>query len=78
MASLNDTFPCLISADSSDLKASLDPAFAIEPFPFRPTLDGPEGILSDLPSRRLPHGAGGRVPFISGTNLDEGLFLSSS
>ena len=77
-ASPNNTFPCLISADSSDLRSSLVAAFAIESFPFRPVLDGPEGILSDLPARRLSHGAGGRVPFMAGTTLDEGLFLSSS
>jgi len=51
---------------------------AIEPFPFRPVLDGHEGIISDLPSRRLSRGAGGRVPFMAGTVLDEGPFLSSS
>ena len=51
---------------------------AIEPFPFRPVLDGLEGIISDLPARRLSNGAGGRVPFIAGTVLDEGLVLSSS
>ncbi len=51
---------------------------AIELFPFRPVLDGPEGILSDLPSRRLLRGAGGRVPFMAGTVLDEGPFFSSS
>ncbi|KAI0284358.1 Alpha/Beta hydrolase protein [Russula aff. rugulosa BPL654] len=72
-ASPNDTFPCLVSADSSDLRASLDAAFAIELFPFRPVLDGPEGIINDLPARRLSHGAGGRVPFMAGTVLDEGL-----
>jgi acetylcholinesterase len=77
-ASPNNTFPCLISADSSDLRASLDAAFAIQLFPFLPVLDGPEGILRDLPARRLSHGAGGQVPFMAGTTLDEGLFLSSS
>jgi acetylcholinesterase len=51
---------------------------ALEQFPFRPVLDGPGGIISDLPARRLSNGAGGRVPFIAGTVLDEGLFLSSS
>ncbi len=51
---------------------------AIELFPFRPVLDGPEGVLSDLPSRRLLRGAGGRVPFMAGTVLDEGPFFSSS
>jgi acetylcholinesterase len=51
---------------------------AIEQFPFRPVLDGPGGIISDLPTRRLSKGTGGRVPFIAGTVLDEGLFRSSS
>jgi acetylcholinesterase len=75
-ASPNQTFPCLISADSSDLRASLNSSMALELFPFCPVLDGPEGILSDFPARRLLHGAGGRVPFMAGTVLDEGLFLS--
>ena len=51
---------------------------AIEPFAFRPVLDGSEGIISDFPVKRLSHGAGKRVPFMVGTLLDEGLFLSSS
>jgi acetylcholinesterase len=51
---------------------------AIELFPFRPSLDGPEGIISDFTAKRLSNGAGGRVPFMAGTVLDEGLFLSSS
>ena len=51
---------------------------AIEQFPFRPALDGPRGLLSGHPASRISHGAGGRVPFIAGTVLDEGLFLSSS
>jgi hypothetical protein len=51
---------------------------AIHLLPFRPVLDGPKGILSDLPARRLLHGAGGRVPFMAGTVLDEGRLHSSS
>ena len=74
----NQTFPCLIAADSSDLRAGLNASMAIERFPFRPTLDGPEGIISDLPTRRLSKGTGGQVPFIAGTVLDEGLLLSRS
>ncbi|KAI0284362.1 extracellular triacylglycerol lipase precursor [Russula aff. rugulosa BPL654] len=75
-ASPNNTFPCLISADSSDIRAGLDAAFAIELFPFRPVLDGPGGIVSDHPARRLSHGAGGQVPVMAGTVLDEGtMFL---
>ena len=71
----NDTFECLMSASPSDLLAGINAGLAIEPYPFRPVLDGPEGIISDLPVRRLSRGDGGRVPFIAGTNLDEGLFV---
>jgi hypothetical protein len=63
----NQTFSCLISANSSDLLASLNASMAIELFAFRPVLDGSEGIISDYPARRLSHGAGGRVPFMAGT-----------
>ena len=51
-------------------------AMAIESFPFRPVLDGHGGIISGPPARRLSHGAGGLVPFMAGTVLDEGLFLT--
>ena len=56
----------------------MNASMAIERFPFRPALDGPEGIISDLPTRRLSKGSGGRVPFIVGTVLDEGLLLPRS
>ena len=46
---------------------------AIELFPFRPVLDGNDGIISGQPMKRLSRGAGKRVPFIAGTVLDEGL-----
>jgi len=44
---------------------------AIELFPFRPVLDGKEGIISGHPVKRLARGAGKRVPFMAGTVLDE-------
>jgi acetylcholinesterase len=68
----DQTFPCLISTDPSDLRAGLKAALAIERFSFRPALDGPEGIISDSLARRLLDGAGGRVPFMAGAVLDEG------
>ena len=71
----NNTFSCLMSASSSELHTGMDAAMAIELFPLRPVLDGPEGILRDSPARRLSRGAGGKVPFMAGTDLDEGLFL---
>jgi len=64
-----------MSANSSDFPAALNVSVAIQPFPFRPVLDGPGGIVSDHPAKRLSCGTGGRVPLLIGTNLDEGLFL---
>ncbi|KAK0194672.1 Alpha/Beta hydrolase protein [Armillaria mellea] len=46
-------------------------ALAIEGFPFDPALDGPSGLLPDLPSRLWAKGEFATLPFISGTNLDE-------
>jgi carboxylesterase type B len=50
---------------------------ALELYPFHPVIDGPGGIISDYPAKRLSRGAGRKVPFMIGTNLDEGLFLLS-
>ena len=76
-ASPDQTLPCLIAANPSDLRASLNAAMAIRRYSFRPVLDGPEGIISGLPAMRLLHGAGGRVPFMTGAVLDEGLFFQA-
>jgi acetylcholinesterase len=64
-----------MSANTSEFPAALNASLAYELFPFHPVFDGPEGILSDYPAKRLSRGAGGRVPFLIGTNLDEGPFL---
>ena len=74
-ASPNNTFTCLRSASESDLLAAINASLAIEPYPFHPVLDGHGGIVSDSPAKRLSRGAGGRVPLIIGTVLDEGLSL---
>ncbi|KAK0219624.1 extracellular triacylglycerol lipase precursor [Armillaria nabsnona] len=47
-------------------------AEATEQFPFDPTLDGPHGLFPGLPSELFPRGQFARLPFIAGTNLDEG------
>lgn len=60
---------------SSDILTAMTAGLAIELFPFRPVLDGPEGLMNDYPSKRLSRGAGGRVPFMAGSVLDEGPFL---
>jgi carboxylesterase type B len=41
-------------------------------FPFGPVIDGPGGVYPDLPSRIFKEGTFARVPFIAGSNLDEG------
>jgi hypothetical protein len=64
-----------MTTSPSDLLVGISAGLAIEPYPFRPVLDGPGGIISDLPAKRLSRGAGGQVPFIAGTVLDEGLFI---
>ena len=64
-----------MSASEADILAALNASLAIEPSPFIPVLDGTGGIVSDYPAKRLSRGAGGRVPLMVGTNLDEGLVL---
>ena len=76
-ASPNDTFACLKSVSESDLLAAINATFAIYPGPFLPVIDGPGGILSDHPEKRLSRGAGGRVPLVLGTVKDEGQFPRS-
>ena len=70
----NQTFSCLTSLNSFDIQAGLNASMALEPYAFRPVFDGSNGIISDYPARRLSRGAGGQIPFIAGTCLDEGLF----
>ncbi|KAH9077320.1 esterase 1 [Lactarius deliciosus] len=67
----DSTFSCLMSASSSDLLVGVRAGLALELFPFRPVLDGNEGIISGQPVKRLARGAGQRVPYIAGTVLDE-------
>ena len=41
---------------------------------FHPVIDGPDGLIPDLPSRLFAQGKFAKLPFIAGTNLDEGGF----
>jgi len=68
------TLDCLRSANSSDIAQGLRTSLtnSSDPFPFDPTLDGPNGFIPDYPSNFLARGRLARVPFIAGTNLDEG------
>ncbi|KAJ7770442.1 extracellular triacylglycerol lipase precursor [Mycena metata] len=46
-----------------------------EGYPWVPVLDGPNGLLPDLPSVLLEKGKFARLPFIAGSNLDEGTYF---
>lgn len=71
-----DAIACLQqdSVSTSDIFTGLLAANAESEFdyPWVPTLDGPHGLLPDLPSVLMEEGRFTRVPFITGTNLDEG------
>ncbi|KAF4608114.1 hypothetical protein EYR40_000458 [Pleurotus pulmonarius] len=74
-AGSKDTFSCLRS-DTID-QATLLQAGALaddqsgELFAWDPTIDGPGGLLPDIPSKLLAKGKFVRLPFIAGTVLDE-------
>ncbi|ESK84656.1 extracellular triacylglycerol lipase precursor [Moniliophthora roreri MCA 2997] len=74
----NDTFDCLQSVNSSSILQGLvaSIAEASELFPWSPAIDGPGGFIPDLPSRLFKKGIFARLPFIAGTNLDEGQYKS--
>ncbi|PBK86451.1 extracellular triacylglycerol lipase precursor [Armillaria gallica] len=70
-----NSFDCLQAANSSAIYQGLLEAYAlaIEDHAFYPALDGPSGtILPDLPTCLWAKGQFATIPFISGTNLDEG------
>ncbi|KAK7042228.1 carboxylic ester hydrolase [Favolaschia claudopus] len=77
-----DEFSCLRAATTDQLLASENIALAdmVGEFPFFPVLDGPGGIIPQLPSTMLRSpGGGAGIPFMSGSTLDDGtLFVAAS
>ena len=73
-ASVNDSFDCLRQASVSTILNAQGSASgqAGEQFPWSPVIDGTGGVIPDLPSNLLASGTFSRIPFISGSNLDEG------
>ncbi|KAK0460643.1 extracellular triacylglycerol lipase precursor [Desarmillaria tabescens] len=71
------TFDCLQAANSSAISQGVVQSSTVvaKDFAFYPVLDGPSGLLPDLPSRLWAKGQFATLPFISGTNLDEGTGL---
>ncbi|KAF8961457.1 extracellular triacylglycerol lipase precursor [Flammula alnicola] len=83
LATSGNTFDCLRKANSTEMFSGVITALAEAPeaFGFDPTIDGPGGLFPDIASRLLSKGHFARLPFIAGTNLDEGkctLFTSTN
>ena len=75
-ASSADTFDCLRQASITEILSAQSTASgqAGEQFPWAPVIDGSGGVIPGLPSTLLASGRFSRIPFISGSNLDEGMF----
>ncbi|KAJ6457783.1 esterase 1 [Mycena vitilis] len=78
VATSGSTFGCLQDANTTKIFAGLASAAAeaTEEFPWDPVLDGPDGLIPDLPSVLFQRGQFARLPFIAGTNLDEGTLFT--
>ncbi len=74
LAETDHTFDCLRAANSTEMFTGVVSAIANAPeeFGFDPTIDGPGGLFPDIASTFLKRGHFARLPFIAGTNLDEG------
>ncbi|KAF9017701.1 alpha/beta-hydrolase [Hymenopellis radicata] len=74
LATTTVTFDCIRRANTSEVIKGLERSLAVadEAIPFGPTLDGPQGLFPDFPSLLFSEGRFARIPFIAGTNLDEG------
>ncbi|KAF9261947.1 esterase 1 [Marasmius fiardii PR-910] len=78
LAGSNNTFDCLKTASTASILNGVIASTAsdVEQFTFDPTLDGPGGFIPDRPSRLFQAGRFARLPFIAGTNLDEGTLFT--
>ncbi|KAJ7130385.1 esterase 1 [Mycena epipterygia] len=77
-ATSGSTFGCLQNANTTEIFQGLSAAFAEanEQFPWDPVIDGPGGLIPDLPSVLFKRGQFARLPFIAGTDLDEGTLFT--
>jgi len=78
LAKSGNTFGCLKEASSTEIAIGLNLSLAEAPelFGFDPTIDGPGGLFPDIASRLIDVGHFARLPFIAGTNLDEGTIFT--
>ncbi|KAJ4499266.1 esterase 1 [Lentinula lateritia] len=74
LSETGNTFNCLQSVNTTAILSGLLIAQSEVPelLPWSPTIDGEGGFMPELPSLRFANGTFAKIPFISGTNLDEG------
>ncbi|KAJ7314969.1 extracellular triacylglycerol lipase precursor [Mycena albidolilacea] len=72
------SFACLRAANTTDLLAGFAAALAqtTNIFPWVAVIDGHGGLIPDLPSVLFKRGQFARLPFIAGTNQDEGTLFT--
>ncbi|KAF7370188.1 Carboxylic ester hydrolase [Mycena sanguinolenta] len=74
-----NSFECLRNVSVDDIVNAQAAAVATTVVGWTPVIDGPGGFIPELPSKLMAEGHFSRIPFISGTNLDEGtLFVDTS
>jgi acetylcholinesterase len=73
-AAQGKTLDCLRQASITDLLTAASVAGGKNPgeFDFVPVIDGQGGVIPGLPSTFIGQGSFSKVPFIAGTNLDDG------
>jgi acetylcholinesterase len=76
LAKTGNTFNCLREANTSEIFDGLQQSIAEAPelFGFDPTIDGSGGLFPDIASKLIKTGHFAHIPFMAGTNLDEGSY----
>jgi hypothetical protein len=84
VANSGNTFSCLRNATTEQITAALLQTVTVNvedlfnSVIWSPTIDGPGGVLPDHPSRLYSKGHFAKLPFIAGTDLDEGWHIHLS
>ncbi|TEB32785.1 extracellular triacylglycerol lipase precursor [Coprinellus micaceus] len=72
-------FGCLQAASAQEIAAAVMVSSSNTDFPWDPTVDfGRGSVLQDYPSQLYAKGKFSRLPFIAGTNLDDGTVFAQS
>ncbi|KAJ7775366.1 extracellular triacylglycerol lipase precursor [Mycena metata] len=75
----DDSFECLRNVSVDEIVSAQEAAVAGAVIGWTPVIDGPGGFIPELASKLVAEGKFSRIPFIAGTNLDEGtLFVDPS